>query len=150
MKYKELEKIATELSYSIRKDKTNTIIKKYNEEYDRTDVIFIDELERDKIIVHIVATCRRDLDMLHGAMNYATTAPEERQEEKKNYLRHRFLEAGFFNYLNRDYRFPELFLNSEVQIHKQTQFTQEEIDEIKEKYDTTLDDFEQIEVEDEE
>lgn len=65
----------------------------------------------------------------------------------KYYLRHRFLEAGFFNYLNRDYRFPELFLNSEAQIHKQTQFTQKEINEIKEKYHTDLKDFEIIEVE---
>lgn len=72
----------------------------------------------------------------------------ERENEKKYYLRHRFLEVDFFNYLNRDYGFPELYLNSKAQIAgKQTQFTQEEIEDIKEKYKTTLDDFEQIEVE---
>ena len=71
----------------------------------------------------------------------------ERENEKKYHLRHRFLEVDFFNYLNRDYGFPELFLNSKSQIHKQTQFTQKEIDEIKEKYNTDLKDFEIIEVE---
>ena len=71
----------------------------------------------------------------------------ERREKKKYYLRHRFLEVDFFNYLNRDYGFPELFLNSKSQIHKQTQFTQEEIDQIKKKYNTDLKDFEIIEVE---
>lgn len=72
----------------------------------------------------------------------------ERESEKKYYLRHRFLETDFFNYVNRDYGFPELYLNSKAQIAgKQTQFTQEEIDEMKAKYHTTLDDFEQIEVE---
>ena len=72
----------------------------------------------------------------------------EREEEKKYYLRHRFLEVDFFNYVNRDYGFPELYLNSKAQIAgKQTQFTQEEIDEIKKRYNTDLKDFEQIEVE---
>ena len=71
----------------------------------------------------------------------------ERESEKKKYLRHRFLEANLFNYLNLDYGFQELSLNSKSQIHRQTQFTQKEIDEIKEKYDTDLKDFEIIEVE---
>lgn len=72
----------------------------------------------------------------------------ERENEKKYYLRHRFLEVYFFNYLNRDYGFPELYLNSKSQVAgKQTQFTQEEIDEIKKRYNTDLKDFEQIEVE---
>ena len=65
----------------------------------------------------------------------------------KYYLRHRFLEVDFFNYLNRDWGFPELYLNSKSQVGgKQTQFTQAEIEEIKEKYETDLKDFEQIEV----
>lgn len=83
MKYKELEKVATELSYSIRKDETDTIIKKYNEEYDRTDAIFIGELQRNKIIIHMVATCPGDLDMVHAAMQYANTPLENREEEKR-------------------------------------------------------------------
>lgn len=82
MKYKELEKIATQSCYSIRKDEVSTVINKYNAVCDRADVIFISELERNKITVDIVATCRRDLDTLHGAMKYANTPPDERQEEK--------------------------------------------------------------------
>lgn len=71
----------------------------------------------------------------------------ERENGKKYYLRHRFLEFDNFNYLNREYGYEELSLNSKTQLGKQTQFTQDEIDEIKEKYNTDLKDFEIIEVE---
>lgn len=78
----------------------------------------------------------------------AETPLEEREKEKKYYLKHRFLENGNCRYLNYDKEFQELYLNDRAQFGEiQTQFTQKEIDEIKERYDTTLDDFEQIEVE---
>lgn len=73
---------------------------------------------------------------------------EEREKEKKYYLKHKFLEYGNCKYLNYDKELQELYLNDRAQFGDiQTQFTQTEIDEIKERYDTTLDDFEQIEVE---
>ncbi|MFR7350494.1 hypothetical protein [Peptoniphilus sp.] len=72
----------------------------------------------------------------------------ERENGKKYYLRHRFLEADFCNYLNRHYKFKELYLNDKSQLAgMQTQFTQKEINEIKKRYNTDLKDFEQIEVE---
>lgn len=87
-------------------------------------------------------------DLLDVIYEFASTPIEERQEEKKYYLRHRFLEIDACNYLNYDYGFQDLNLNDKIQFDEiQTQFTQKEIDEIKEKYNTTLDDFEQIEVE---
>ena len=79
---------------------------------------------------------------------FASTPPEERQEEKKYYLRHKFLDSLQTNYLNFS-REIELFKLSTLKHdnNKQTQFTMGEIDEIKEKFDTDLKDFEIIEVE---
>lgn len=90
-----------------------------------------------------------DLDMLHAAMQYASTSLENRQPEKKYYLKHRFLsEEGGRNYLNYDHSLRELNLSDIGQSKSiQTQFTETEIDEIEEKYDTDLQDFEIIEVE---
>ncbi len=79
---------------------------------------------------------------------FASTPIEERQEEKKYYLTHRFLvEEGDCNYLNYHHSFEKLYLSGKSQTKTiQTQFTQTEIDEIKEKYHTDLKDFEIIEV----
>ena len=81
----------------------------------------------------------------------AETDPEDREEEKKYYLRHKWLNVGYSNYLNfyiteNDY---QLFDKPNMECCK-TQFTQEEIDEIKERFNTNLEDFEQIPVEDKE
>lgn len=87
-------------------------------------------------------------EIFEALYELSKTPIEERQDVKKYYLKHRFLEDGSRSYLNSDYRFQELYLNGNDQFEEiQTQFTQEEIDEIKEKYKTTLDDFEQIEAE---
>ncbi len=86
-------------------------------------------------------------DLLDAMYKFASTPLDEREDEKKYYLKHRFLENGNCRYLNYDKEFQELYLNDRAQFGEiQTQFTQKEIDEIKERYDTTLDDFEQIEV----
>lgn len=80
-------------------------------------------------------------------MEYTNTPVEDRKEEKKYWLRHRFLESKPLKYLNFNSEIGIFKLNTITQSeNSQTQFTQEEIDEIKERYNTTLDDFEQTEV----
>lgn len=80
-------------------------------------------------------------------MEYTNTPVEERKEEKKYWLEHRFLESNPLKYLNFNRELGIFKLNTITQSeNSQTQFTQEEIDEIKERYNTTLDDFEQTEV----
>lgn len=80
---------------------------------------------------------------------YTSTPVEDREEEKKYYLKHRFLvEVGDCNYLNSDHSLREFYLNDKSQSEKiQTQFTLKEIEEIKKKFDTDLKDFELVEVE---
>ena len=82
---------------------------------------------------------------------YTRTPLEEREEEKKYYLRHKWLTNNNLNYLNlyiikNEY---DLESNSNLECFK-TQFTKAEIEEIKERFNTSLDDFEQIQVKDEE
>lgn len=144
MKYKELEKIAMKADYNITDDPTTFHMRNIHKNNDisvskhRINLIFINNEH-----------CRsEDFEVIKAAMELAETPPDERQEEKKYYLKHRFLGHRNYSYLNYDQKLQKLYLNDKVRIdYVQTQFTQEEIDEIKEKYKTTLDDFEQIEVE---
>ena len=84
-------------------------------------------------------------------VEYASTPIEDREEEKKLYLKHRWLvqagdyEMGFLNY---DTCNDMLFIYSEHHTnYVKTQFTLKEIEELKEKFDTDLSDFELVEVE---
>ena len=86
---------------------------------------------------------------------YVETPGDKREEEKKFYLRHRWIrwDSGTLKYLNRYYKSSGnaiYFLdNEEIDGDVQTQFTQKEIGAIKTEFNTMLKDFEQIEVEDE-
>lgn len=81
-------------------------------------------------------------------VEYARTPIEEREEEKKYYLR---MSDGFYivcdKYLNFNKSAKHYVLHSKHQNDSyKTQFTQKEIDEIKEKFNTDLSEFEQIPV----
>lgn len=79
---------------------------------------------------------------------YASTLVDEREEEKKFYLKHRWLRSRFEDKIVNQDGEDEYFLSDESQIDGfKTQFTQKEIDDIKEKYNTDLSDFERVEVE---
>lgn len=90
-----------------------------------------------------------DLQMLRASIEYSETPLEDRYPEKKKYLRHRFLlKERDDSYLNYYRSLGTVDLSDRRQTeYIQTQFTQAEINEIKEKYDTDLKDFEIIEVE---
>lgn len=79
---------------------------------------------------------------------YARTPIDEREEPQKYYLRFTALtEIGDCNYLNYCATEETIYLSNRItKIVAQTQFTQKEIDEIKEKFGVTLNDFEQIPV----
>lgn len=83
-------------------------------------------------------------------VEYASTPIEEREEEKKYYLR---LKDDFYKityaYLTRDIRNGDYFSFGKHELKDtQNKFTQKEIDEIKKKFNTDLEEFRQIEVED--
>lgn len=82
---------------------------------------------------------------------YAVTPVEEREEEKKYYLIHRYFRiagggSGFFTIENAS---GLSFLKYKTNLdHYSQKFTEKEIEELKEKLNTNLDGFEMVEVED--
>ena len=82
-------------------------------------------------------------------VEYAKTPLDEREEEKKFYLKHRYFKSGndrqYFTF-ECVHRYP--YLQRMPSRYKfMQQFTLKEIEDIKEKYNTDLKDFEMIEVE---
>lgn len=78
---------------------------------------------------------------------YAVTPVEDREEEKRYYLRHKWMRRGDFNFLYFDKDFKIYGLTSIRFKEAKTEYTEKEIEEIKEKFDTDLSDFEMVEVE---
>ena len=80
-------------------------------------------------------------------VEYAKTPIEEREGPKKYYLRYKWINADY-NYLNYDHRLNVYGLDRILNYNWiKNKFTLKEIEEIKEKYDTKLEDFEIVEVE---
>ncbi|MDD6920479.1 MAG: hypothetical protein PUI85_04635 [Eubacteriales bacterium] len=80
---------------------------------------------------------------------YASTPPDEREEENKFYLRHKWIfDTEFYLYLQRMSDNENEMSLGVINFKKNSgsQFTIKEIEEIKEKYNTDLKDFEIIEV----
>ena len=82
-------------------------------------------------------------------VEYSSTPIKEREEEKKYYLKHKFIRfREGSDYLNYKTKSKNYVLNSSTDTAKyKTKFTEQEIEELKEKFNTSLDDFEFIEVE---
>lgn len=112
---------------------------------DKINFIDIDKESANSIRFSVDFSLKSDIEMFEACLELAKTPIEER-EEKKYLLKHKFLETPGINYLNKidDYCFlGDRNNNNECRTH----FTIQEIEEIKKKYNTTLDDFEIIEVE---
>lgn len=146
MKYKELERKALRSLYTIRRIGVNTVIERERIIYHRTDRIIIDETRENKITISILASNPNDVEMLKSALAYAETPLDERQEKKVYYIISKLIPESNFKYLcKRCGSIDEL--EFDVKSNIDSKFTQAEIDEVKEKYNTTLDDFIQDEVE---
>ena len=92
-----------------------------------------------------------DIDLIRAVLELAETPLEKREFEKKYYLRHKFLVSTLNvlgTYLIDRNNVYVLGLLDYYPDH-QTQFTKKKIEDIKNKYGVTLEDFEMIEVEDE-
>ena len=83
--------------------------------------------------------------------DYASTPVDEREEEKKFLIQHKYLVSKNMFPVNIVWhRLKDVYrlINCKVDNHiYQAQFTRAEIEEIKEKYNTDLNDFEIVEVE---
>lgn len=90
--------------------------------------------------------------LLDIIVEFAKTPIEDRKEEKKFYLKHRFLTSLLgemkYSFINYNTKYNEIFLSNKESLGEtKTRFTLKEIEEIKERFDTDLADFELVEVE---
>lgn len=158
MKTKELKDLAKKNKYEFKCDETSIRLEKATTEF--KNIIEISKICINRIWVNNCGyTDDADMSMLEGTIAYAKTPLEDREEEKRFYLRHKWIheDEAKGGYLNKGYTSKAKIENSAIyfistkegSVFIQTQFTQVEIDEIKRRFNTNLEDFEQIEVEDE-
>lgn len=86
--------------------------------------------------------------LLDTLYEYARTPVEERENKKKYQLKHRWLSGRGLKYLCYDKLSYVYFLSEEPLISDEvtSEFTQEHINSIKRKFDTSLEDFDIVEV----
>lgn len=145
MKTEELKRIAKENDYTLSRPFGDfTFIKKGGENY-----INISGDAKNRIWLSIEYNCdEKDFNMIKAAVEFAETPLEEREEEKEFYLKHRWIKGCVIMYLYRNTLNGYCYLgDKKCRPHRQKRFTLKEIEEIKEKYDTKLEDFEIVEVE---
>ena len=141
MKYKEFREYLKINEIHAQEDKER-IIAAYQYEISKIE-------ERSIIFLISLVDFPRDFQLLKKAIELAETPIDEREEEKKYYLKHKFINKynGLY-YIN--LRMNErVILSNHLEGQKyKTKFTKAEIEEFKERFDTDLRDFELIEMED--
>lgn len=145
MRIDELKRIAEENDYEYEADSMKHQFKR------QTRRINISKKDEKTLWITSNSYCDdKDFNMIKAAVEFAETPPEDR-EEKKFYLRHRWFKpkSVYKNYLNHWIGTKEYCLDYKNETEEvQTQFTKKEIEEIKEKFDTDLADFKEVEVKD--
>lgn len=144
MTTKEFIKAVEELGYETEKDKEGITIRDKNISL---ACVFTNETYR--INSNFYGT---DWDEKGGVLfalifQYACTPVEDREEEKRFYLRHKWLRNNDFNYLCFDENYQNYTLSTCYSREWKMQFTAKEIEKLKEKFNTNLEDFEMVEVE---
>lgn len=151
MKINELKRIAEENNYEFSKEFGYFCFEKRN----HTNHIDIRGDVENRIWITTGIICDdADFNMIKASVKFAETPIDEREDEKKFRLMHRWLfDRRWFLCLYRNEcgemgvsRYTENVETKDlgkIQVH----FTKKEIDEIKEKYNTELSDFEIVEVE---
>ena len=144
MKTKEFIKKVEELGYDVELYPSHVVIKTSNISVATVYTQRLYEINT-RSIVKVELTHKEELfDLI---IKYAKTPIDEREEPKKYYLRYKWINADY-NYLNYDCRLDVYGLDRILSFNWiKGKFTLEEIEDIKEKYDTKLEDFEIVEVE---
>ena len=88
-------------------------------------------------------------ELIRKALELAETPLSEREDEKRYYLKHRFINVNTdVEYINISITEKVTLDNRREDLDYKTKFTKAEIQKFKEKFDTDLRDFELIEAED--
>ena len=147
MKINELKRIAKENDYEYEPRFMRTRFKRKYDGY--TNEIAVNEYAANYVWFSNYYHCdEKDFNMIKATMKYAETPPEDREEEKKFYLKHRWMTGIDGDYLALDLEQGGYYLDDKYETDWQkTQFTKKEIEAIKERFNTDLADFEEVEVE---
>ena len=155
MKTKEFIKGVNELGYQL------VTVRDKNDNLDET-AIFKDDEQIVVIwekVTYAISTIIDDLfmptlennnleELYELCFEYAQTPVEDRKEEKKFYLEHRWLNLDTDNYLHLDVDDGSCMLDDNEEFsYTKIKLTKKEIKEIKKKFNTDLADFELVEVE---
>lgn len=146
MKTKEFIKRVEELGYRINKNGNEIVIMRYGFVVARTYTNKIYVINCFGFVNIGLGSESKLFDLI---FEYAKTPIDERKEEKKIYLRHRYFRFhnGSRKYLAIDLVKDKPDLCSKITYRwVKNRFTEKEIEEIKEKYNTDLKDFEPEEV----
>lgn len=147
MKTKEFIKRVNELGYYVEID-SDTVIK-----CDGCTLARINERRPYKMNANAMVEVKDAKELFDLCAEYAKTPIEDREEKKKYHLylknKNREFYESIYSYLTLHKKDNTFSLDVGVETAGLTaQFTQKEIDEIKEKFNTDLSEFEQIPVED--
>lgn len=148
MKTKKYKKLVEDNGYKYYENNYSITARKYSEEHYDIE-IKVGKLRPGVLEVNIKGFCGDELDIILKAMELAETPPEDREEEKKFYLKHKYLMSvgGSVQYFTTHTSFNFPLLKPRIFSSKtKQQFTREEIEKIKDKFDTDLKDFKEDEV----
>lgn len=153
MKTNELKSLLGKMDYSVKRINGMIVIEN---EYGNT-IATVEEDDAFKFSTQYYAwdfiSYSEQKVILSYIMGYAATPVDEREEEKKFYLKHKWITSGgFYMYVTHHTKpYGEVYelLSWRYGEINGMQFTLKEIEKIKKEFDTDLKDFEMIEVEDE-
>lgn len=139
MKTKEFIKKINELGYNVKETEHTIIVRK---EFTHLAVIDKENIYGFKYF------CHNDKDLFKLCVDYTSTPIEEREEDKKYYLR-KFNKKFYENeYLNYNKYYKHWSLGDDIEdAQYQTKFTCSEIENIKKKFNTELPEFARVVVE---
>lgn len=151
MRIDELKRIAEENGYEFHDEHGLITISRISLDYE--NIVKISKGRLNCLWIHNTRCDDKDLNVIKAAIDFAETPPEDREEEQKFWIQHRFMVSKnllpvnlVWNKLKDVYRSINLKVDSHIY---QAQFTFKEYEEIKKKLNTDLKDFELVEVVDE-
>ena len=141
MKYKEFREYLKINEIHTQEDKER-IIAAYQYEISKIE-------ERSIIFLISLVDFPRDFQLLKKAIELAETPLEEREGEKKYYLKHRFINKyTAVEHIKRVITGEAILSDRHGDLVLQTKFTKAEIEELKKRFNIDLKDFDFIEAED--
>ena len=144
MKYKEFREYLKGTDFEIKEDSAKVQVNT-----DGLGCVKIAKNTHRQIILPFAVEEPEQFELIRNALELAETPLSEREEEKRCYLKHRFINKyTAVEHIKRVITGEAILSDRHGDLVLQTKFTKAEIEELKKRFDTDLNDFELIEAED--